>query len=59
MTHGDGASKPARRTIYDVADRAGVSLATVSRFMNGSGYVGAEARTRIEAAIRELPSPSW
>jgi LacI family transcriptional regulator len=51
---GDGARKSARRTIYDVADRAGVSLATVSRFMNGSGYVGADARTRIETAIREL-----
>ena len=51
---GDGASKSARRTIYDVAERAGVSLATVSRFMNGSGYVGAKARDRIETAIREL-----
>src|SRR5688572_1761893 len=45
---------PARRTIYDVASHAGVSLATVSRYLNGSGYVGAKARTRIEAAIREL-----
>jgi LacI family transcriptional regulator len=51
---GDGAGKSHRRTIYDVADRARVSLATVSRFMNGSGYVGADARTRIESAIREL-----
>ncbi len=51
---GDGASKSSRRTIYDVADLAGVSLATVSRFMNGSGYVGEKARSRIEAAIREL-----
>jgi LacI family transcriptional regulator len=43
-----------RRTIYDVAAHAGVSLGTVSRHINGSGYVGADARARIEAAIREL-----
>lgn len=54
MSDGDGAMNSARRTIYDVAEHAGVSLASVSRYMNGSGYVGAEARTRIEAAIREL-----
>lgn len=51
---GDEAGRSVRRTIYDVADRAGVSLATVSRFMNGSGYVGADTRHRIETAIREL-----
>jgi LacI family transcriptional regulator len=51
---GDEAGRSVRRTIYDVADRAGVSLATVSRFMNGSGYVGADTRSRIETAIREL-----
>src|SRR5687768_5120028 len=50
----DGAMNPARRTIYDVASHASVSLATVSRYLNGSGYVGAKARARIEAAIREL-----
>jgi len=51
---GDGATRPTRRTIYDVADHAGVSLATVSRYLNGSGYVGTKARARIEAAILEL-----
>src|SRR5881394_2012719 len=51
---GDGAARPSRRTIYDVADHAGVSLATVSRYLNGSGYVGARARARIETAISEL-----
>lgn len=54
MDRGDGAMKPVRRTISDVAERAGVSPASVSRYMNGSGYVGAEARARIEAAVREL-----
>jgi DNA-binding LacI/PurR family transcriptional regulator len=56
VSAGDAAasSSSARRTIYDVAERAGVSLATVSRYLNGSGYVGAKARDRIEAAIRDL-----
>ena len=53
MDNGDGATRPGRRTIYDVAEHAGVSLATVSRYLNGSGYVGAKARARIEAAIRD------
>jgi LacI family transcriptional regulator, galactose operon repressor len=43
-----------RQTIYDLAQRAGVSLGTVSRWLNGSGYVGAATRARIEAAAREL-----
>ena len=38
-----------RRTIYDLAERAGVSLATISRWLNSSGYVGAATRARIEA----------
>jgi LacI family transcriptional regulator len=41
-------------TIRDVADRAGVSRSTVSRYISGGGYVGAEARRRITAAIAEL-----
>lgn len=40
-------------TIHDVAQRAGVSGATVSRFFNG-GYVGAPTRAAIEKAVREL-----
>lgn len=41
-------------TIYDVAEKAGVSIGTVSRFVNGSGYVGKASRDRIALAIREL-----
>jgi len=40
-------------TIKDVARRAGVSIATVSKFING-GNVIAGNRTSIEAAVREL-----
>jgi DNA-binding LacI/PurR family transcriptional regulator len=39
--------------LKDVAARAGVSTATVSRVIHQNGYVSAEARERVEAAIRE------
>ncbi len=38
----------------DVARKAGVSLSTVSLVVNGTGYVSAEMRGRVEAAMREL-----
>jgi LacI family transcriptional regulator len=41
-------------TIRDVAKRAGVAPITVSRVINKSGYVSAETRARVEAAIAEL-----
>ncbi len=41
-------------TIYDVAKRATVSVATVSSVVNNSSYVSPELRSRVEAAIREL-----
>jgi len=45
-------------TIYDVAERAGVSAATVSRYMNGRS-VREDAAGRIQAAVDELKySPS-
>lgn len=40
-------------TIYDVAEAAGVSIATVSRVMSG-GSASAKARAKVEAAIAEL-----
>lgn len=41
-------------TIYDVAKKANVSLATVSRVMNKSANVKKEKIERVEAAIRDL-----
>ena len=41
-------------TIRDIASRAGVGTATVSRVLNKSGYVSAKTRIRIESAIEEL-----
>ena len=40
--------------LSDVAKAAGVSITTVSRAMNGSGYVADEVRTRIQQAAEEL-----
>lgn len=41
-------------TIYDVAKRAAVSTATVSRHVNKSGYVSERAARRIDAVAAEL-----
>ncbi len=41
-------------TMTDVARAAGVSKTTVSRYINESGYIGEEARQRIDRAVREL-----
>lgn len=45
---------PPRSTIEDVAERAGVSKATVSRVINGNYPVSDELRQRVESAIAEL-----
>ncbi|CCN33248.1 putative Transcriptional regulator [Vibrio nigripulchritudo SO65] len=39
-------------TVYDVAKRAGVSVSTVSRFLNRSSYVSESKSLRIEEALK-------
>jgi LacI family transcriptional regulator len=41
-------------TIYDVASRAGVSIASVSRVLNGQGSPRANTRERVMRAVDEL-----
>ena len=41
-------------TIYDVASRAGVSIASVSRVLNGQGTPRANTRERVLRAVEEL-----
>lgn len=41
-------------SISDVAKKAGVGVGTVSRVLNGTGYVADKTRIKVEAAIKEL-----
>ncbi|MER2064674.1 MAG: LacI family DNA-binding transcriptional regulator, partial [Alkalibacterium sp.] len=41
-------------TIKDVAEYSGVSVATVSRALNNSGYVGEKSRIKVEEAVKAL-----
>lgn len=41
-------------TIYQVAEKAGVSLSTVSRVLNGNKSVNQEMRKKVEQAMEEL-----
>jgi LacI family transcriptional regulator len=41
-------------TIYDVAKQAGVSTATVSKVLNGTGRVSKETISRVERIVEEL-----
>lgn len=49
----DGVSLSPPR-LQDVAARAGVSTATVSRALNGKGHVSSRARTKVRQAAEEL-----
>ncbi|MEA9418411.1 MULTISPECIES: helix-turn-helix transcriptional regulator [Aeromonas] len=40
-------------TMLEVARRAGVSKATVSRVLSGNGYTSQETRDRVQQAIEE------
>lgn len=52
---GPGSSTPARlASISSVAQHAGVSIATVSRVLNGTKAVNADTRARVEAAVSAL-----
>jgi len=43
-----------RSTVLDVAERADVSVGTVSNVLNGRGNVSAVRRARVQSAMREL-----
>ena len=47
-------TRRSKATSLDIAHRAGVSQATVSRVLSGSPLVNAETRKRVEALVREL-----
>ncbi|HKV57240.1 MAG TPA: LacI family DNA-binding transcriptional regulator, partial [Ktedonobacteraceae bacterium] len=53
---GDNAASPVARdvTIFDVADEAGVSYATVSRVINNKDHVSQEKRERVLWAMAQL-----
>ena len=40
--------------IYDVSKKAGVSIATVSRVINGNSNVSEKTQRKVLAAIKEL-----
>lgn len=46
--------RKSKATSVDIAHRAGVSQATVSRVLRGSPLVNVETRKRVEEAVREL-----
>ncbi len=41
-------------SIKDVATLAGVGVGTVSRVLNGSGYVSEESKSKVDAAVKQL-----
>jgi LacI family transcriptional regulator len=49
----DGVAPGERATLASVAASAGVSVATVSRVLNGRGDVGEATRARVESLLRE------
>jgi LacI family transcriptional regulator len=54
LTKTPGTRRYAEPTIYEVAGRAGVSIATVSRVMRGTARVAPPTRARVLDAVQEL-----
>ena len=52
--YGDATEVSAVVGMRDVAKKAGVSLSTVSLVVNNTGYVSADMRTKVEAAMQSL-----
>lgn len=50
----DEPERPGRATIRDVASRAGVSIATVSRVLSDKQHIRPEVRERVREAVAEL-----
>jgi LacI family transcriptional regulator len=48
------AKTPTKATMKEVAEAAGVSVATVSRVLNGTGFVSPELTARVQAATEHL-----
>lgn len=48
------ADKKQKITIYDISNRSGVSIATVSRVLNGYSNVNPDTRERVEAVMAEM-----
>ncbi len=53
VTSIDTAGKELLMTIYDISEKAGVSIATVSRVLNGSDNVSAQTRQKVLSVIQE------
>src|SRR4051794_10541146 len=53
MSHLEADTSPARRTIRDIADIAGVSIATVSRVLNGRPDVSDDTREAVLRVVRQ------
>ena len=43
-----------KATLKDVSSKSGVSVSTVSRYINGSGYVDEKTARCIQEAVEEL-----
>ncbi len=46
--------KSKKITIYDISEKSGVSIATVSRVLNGARNVNPDTRERVEAVMSEM-----